>query len=140
MHPSLLQKAIGCSGRISRSLAMSDYTSMVHTENPRSACSSDRGFRVVECSLSKCRATVLFVAIGPLLPVFGLLLGRTRTVGTRDIFLLLGLGLHLAAVGFRSFAGPFEDDAVFDNVANVTHSSLSYVEVVLINDGTGARE
>ncbi len=39
--------------------------------------------------------TLFLMPISPLLPVLGFLTGRTRTVGTGDIFLFLGFGLYL---------------------------------------------
>lgn len=40
--------------------------------------------------------------VGPLLTVFGLLLGRATTVSTSDIFLLLGLGFHFVLLFTRT--------------------------------------
>jgi len=36
--------------------------------------------------------------VGPLLTVFGLLLGRATTVSTSDVLLFLGLGLYLVVL------------------------------------------
>ena len=52
------------------------------------------------------------MAIGPLLTVLGFLHGRAGTVGTGDVFLLLGFRLHFVVVFL--FAGTAsERNAVF---------------------------
>ena len=38
------------------------------------------------------------MSVCPLLTVFGFLLGRAATVGTSDVLLFLGLGLHLVVL------------------------------------------
>ena len=42
------------------------------------------------------------MSVGPLLTVFGLLLGRATTVSTSDIFFLLGLGFHFVLLLART--------------------------------------
>ncbi len=41
---------------------------------------------------------ILFMSVGSLFAIFCLLLGRTRTVSTGYVFLLLCLGLYLAVI------------------------------------------
>ena len=59
--------------------------------------------------------------IGSLLTVFGLLSGRAAAVGTSDILLLLGLGLHLAVV-LGLIAPTSEADAVFEDILKIVHN------------------
>ena len=69
------------------------------------------------------------MTIGTLLTVFRLLAGTAATVGSRDILLLLGFGLHLAIVlGLVTSAS--EVDAVFEDILKIVH----------INDGKDARQ
>ena len=59
------------------------------------------------------------MTVSPLLTVFGFLSGRAATVGTGDVFFLLGLGLHLIFL----LAGPAatsEVDAVDKDILKVT--------------------
>ena len=69
------------------------------------------------------------VSVGSLLTVFGLLTGRAAAVGTSDILLLLGFGLHLAIV-LRLVTSTSEVDTVFEYVLKVVHR---------LNDGRGGR-
>ena len=69
------------------------------------------------------------MSVGTLLAVFGFLTGRTAAVGTSDILLLLGLGLHLAIV-LRLVTSTSEVDTVFEYVLKVVHR---------LNDGRGGR-
>ena len=39
------------------------------------------------------------MSVGPLFAVLGLLTGRTATVGSGDVLLLFGLGLHFVLIG-----------------------------------------
>ena len=52
------------------------------------------------------------LAISPLLAVLGFLAGRAAAVSTRDVLLLLGLGLNLAGMRVLTVASPTERDAV----------------------------
>ena len=58
--------------------------------------------------------------IGPLLTVFGFLLGRATTVSTSDILLFLGLGLHLAIV-LGLIAPSSEVNTVFEDMLEIVH-------------------
>ena len=69
------------------------------------------------------------VAISPLLTVFGFLTSRAATMSTRDILLLLGLGLHLATL-FRLVTPTSEVDAVLEYFLKIVHG---------LNDGTVLR-
>ena len=63
--------------------------------------------------------------IGPLLTVFGFLLGRTATVSASDILLFLGLGLYLVLLFARTTATT-EVNAILQNLLEITlltHSS-----------------
>jgi hypothetical protein len=57
--------------------------------------------------------------IGPLLTVFGFLLGRATTVGTSDILLFLGFGLYLV-ICFAGTAATTEVNAILQNLLEVT--------------------
>lgn len=61
----------------------------------------------------------VLVAVGPLLPILGFLASRTGSVGTRDVLLLLGLGLDFVVgllLGSRT-----EDHAALDDVVYLAH-------------------
>ena len=58
--------------------------------------------------------------VGSLLTVFGLLSGRAAAVGTGDILLLLGLGLHLAVVLWL-VTSTSEVDAVLEDMLEIVH-------------------
>ena len=60
------------------------------------------------------------MTISALLTVFGLLACAAATMGSRDILLLLGFGLHLAIV-LRLVTSASEVDAVFEDVLKVVH-------------------
>ena len=60
------------------------------------------------------------MSVGTLLTILGLLSGRAAAVGTGDILLLLGFGLHLAVV-LRLIASSPEVDAVLENVLEIVH-------------------
>ena len=66
------------------------------------------------------------MSVGSLLTVFGFLTGRAAAVGTSDILLLFGLGLHLAIV-LGLIASTSEVDAVFEDMLEIVHR---------LNDGT----
>ena len=68
------------------------------------------------------------MTIGALLTVLRLLAGTAAAMGTRDILLLLGFGLHLAII-FRLITSTSEVDAVFEDILKVVH----------INDGINVR-
>ena len=75
------------------------------------------------------------LSVGTLLPVLGFLLGRATTMGTCDISLFLGFGLHLALVGVLALAAsPEIDTTAGDDVVNVAHGLEG------ISGGTGARQ
>ena len=69
------------------------------------------------------------MSVGSLLTVFRLLTGRTAAVGTSDILLLLGFGLHLAIV-LRLVTSTSEVDTVFEYVLKIIHR---------LSDGRGGR-
>ena len=58
------------------------------------------------------------MSVGPLLTVFGFLPGRAATVGTGDVLLFLGLGLHLVVFLPRP-ATSSERDTVLQNALKV---------------------
>ena len=64
------------------------------------------------------------MTIGTLLTVFGFLTGRAAAVGTGDILLFLGLGLHLAII-FWLITSTSEGNTVLEYVLKIVH----------INDG-----
>lgn len=55
------------------------------------------------------------MAVGTLLAILRLLSCRTASMGTGDVFLLLGFGLHLAVVSLLAGAASAEDDAASCN-------------------------
>ena len=61
------------------------------------------------------------MAVGTLLTVFGLLLGRATTVSTSYILLLLGLGLHLLARIAGLITSTSEVDAVLKDFLKIVH-------------------
>ena len=63
------------------------------------------------------------MSVGTLLAVFGFLTGRTAAVGTSDILLLLGFGLHLAIV-LRLVTSASEVDAVLEDTLKIVHISF----------------
>ena len=63
------------------------------------------------------------LAVGALLAVFGFLTGRTGTVGTCDVFLLLGLGLHFALVGVFAFPAAAKVDAILQDGLEIVFST-----------------
>ena len=60
------------------------------------------------------------MTIGALLTVLRLLAGRAAAMGTRDILLLLGFGLHLAIV-LRLVTSTSEVDAVLQYILKIVH-------------------
>lgn len=60
------------------------------------------------------------MAVGPLLAILGLLLGRARAVGASNVFFLLGFGLHLAGVGV-ALRRTLKDNAILDYIVDVAH-------------------
>lgn len=65
---------------------------------------------------------VLALSVGALLAVFSLLACGTAAMGTGDIFLLPGFGLHL--LFFRTtLRRPFEDHPVLNDFFDVAHNS-----------------
>ena len=72
------------------------------------------------------------MTVGTLLAVLSLLTGRAGTVGTSDVFLLLGLGLHLAII-LRLVTSASEVDAVLEDMLKIIHCAL------IINGGRGVR-
>ena len=63
----------------------------------------------------------LLMSVGSLFAVFSLLFSRTAAVGTSDVFLFLGLRLHLAVVLLR-FGGGAKDDAGLDDFVDGLHA------------------
>ena len=59
------------------------------------------------------------MTVGALLAVFGLLTGGTAAVRTGDVFLLLGLGLHLVLLPTRPTATT-ERDAIDQDILEIT--------------------
>lgn len=59
-----------------------------------------------------CCLYTLLMSVGSLFAVFSLLFSRTAAVGTRDVFLFLGLGLHFIRF-LLSRRTLLEDDATF---------------------------
>mgnify|MGYP003279619375 FL=1 len=50
-----------------------------------------------------------------------LLTGRAASVSTRNVLLLLGLGLHLVVVVLLRTAAALENHATHDNIVNIAH-------------------
>ena len=61
------------------------------------------------------------MSVGSLFTVFRLLTGRTAAVGTSNILLLLGLGLHLLAIVLRLVTSASEVDAVLEDTLKIVH-------------------
>ena len=59
------------------------------------------------------------MSVGPLLTVFGLLLGRAATVSTSDILLFLGLGLYLVVL-LTGTTTTTEVNAILQNLLEIT--------------------
>ena len=72
---------------------------------------------------------LFLMPVGTLLTILCFLTCRTATVGTSDILLLLGFGLHLASV-FRLIASTSEADAVLEDILKIVHR---------LNGGRGGR-
>ena len=68
------------------------------------------------------------MAVSALLAVFGFLLGRATAMGTGDVFLLFGLGLHLTLVRIAALSATSKRDTIFEN-------TLEIVFYTHINDG-----
>ena len=64
--------------------------------------------------------------ISPLLAVLGFLAGRAAAVCTRDILLLLGLGLYLAGMRVLTVTATSERDAVLQYFLKVFFSCHSW--------------
>lgn len=64
----------------------------------------------------------LLMSVGSLFAVFSLLFSRTAAVGTRDVFLFLGLGLHLVVIIlFRAPRTAAEVDALNEYLFEIIH-------------------
>ena len=61
----------------------------------------------------------LVLTVGPLLAVFGFLLGRTAAMGSRNILLFLGFGLHFSLVGVFAFAALSKGNAILKNALKI---------------------
>lgn len=61
------------------------------------------------------------MSVGPLFAVLGLLTGRTATVGSCDVFLFLGLGLHLVLIGIALWHSLEHHPAAGNNIVNICH-------------------
>lgn len=73
------------------------------------------------------------MTVGPLLAVFGLLLGRPAAVGTRNVLLFLGFGLHLTFVRILAFTAPSEGDAILKNTLKIVvayHSKMGLIWLI----------
>ena len=57
--------------------------------------------------------------VGPLLTVFGFLLGRATTVSTSDILLFLGLGLYFVIL-LTGTTATTEVNAILQNLLEIT--------------------
>ena len=64
---------------------------------------------------------LFLMPVGTLLAILGFLAGRTATVSTGDILLLLGFGLHLAIVLWL-IASTAETDTVFEDILKIVHT------------------
>ena len=62
----------------------------------------------------------MLMSVGTLFTIFGFLSGRTTTMSTSDILLLLGFGLHLAGILWL-ITSTSEVDAVFEDVLKIVH-------------------
>ena len=69
------------------------------------------------------------MSVGTLFAILGLLPCRTAAVGTGDILLFLGFGLHLAII-LRLITSTSEVDAVLQYILKIVH----------INDGINERQ
>ena len=65
---------------------------------------------------------LFLVPVGALLAVLGFLSCRAAAVGTCDVLLLLGLGLHLAVV-FGLVTATSEADTVLQDVLKIVHDN-----------------
>jgi len=72
------------------------------------------------------------MTIGALLTVLRLLTGTAATMGSRDILLLLGFGLHLA-IFLRLVTSTSEVDAIPQYILKIVHNSF-------FNGGTVSRQ
>ena len=61
------------------------------------------------------------MSVGPLFAVLGLLTGRTATVGSGDVLLLFGLGLHLVLIGIALWHSLEHHPAGGNNSVNISH-------------------
>ena len=84
------------------------------------------------------------MSVCPLLTVFSLLLGRATTVGTSDVLLFLGLGLHLVVL-LAGTTATSEVYAILQNVLEIrflTHRIVYLASPPVgrgrgwVNDGT----
>ena len=72
---------------------------------------------------------LFLMPVGTLLAILGFLTCRTATVGTGDILLLLGFGLHLAIVLWL-ITSTSEADAMLEDILKIVHR---------LNGGRGGR-
>ena len=77
---------------------------------------------------------LFLMSVGTLFAVLGLLTGRAATVGTGDILLFLGLGLHLVLLLARPSA-PSEVDTILQYLLEVT--LLTHIMIYLISPPLG---
>ena len=61
----------------------------------------------------------LVLTVSSLLAVFGFLLGRTAAMGSRNILLFLGFGLHLSFVGVFALAALTKGNAILKNALKI---------------------
>ena len=67
---------------------------------------------------------LFLVPVCTLLAILGFLTSRAATVGTSNILLLLGLGLHLLAIVLRLVTSASEVDAVLEDTLKIVHISF----------------
>ena len=61
------------------------------------------------------------MTVSPLFAILGLLTGTAAAVGSSDILLLLGLGLHLAII-LGLVTSTSEVDAVLEDILKIVHN------------------
>ena len=80
------------------------------------------------CIMHHYYACLFSMTVGTLFAILRFLPRRTATMGSSDIFLLLGLGLHLAVIGLLSRATSTEDDATPNNdCVNIVAFAQNYI-------------
>ena len=104
-------------------------------KNPPLAKGAKGGFFYLVFYLSRYNDLLGFVSLCPLLTVFGFLPCRARTMGTGDVFLLLGLGLHfVVAACLAASATPEHQSTAFDYLVNLAAHVVMDL-VMMMSDG-----